>query len=152
MARPERAGARLNRMRLTALSLAAVITVLPALQPGVSAQPPSNGEAKPRPPLSTEGPGYSVERVRRELRQLPPTTTTERRDGLKLEYYIQVFGAAPKIDFFKNYDLKNGPVPFTAPTHADMLEQMTPQQYRHPVADIPSLLMWIGQQLSKKKK
>jgi hypothetical protein len=141
-------------MRFTALVLAAVLVALPAggaagqssdqqaPKTTTSASPLTNGGTQP----------YSVDRVKRELKQLPPTTITEKHDGLKLAYFIQVFGTAPEIQFFKGVDLKNGPVPFpTPPTHADMLEQMTPQQYRHNVADIPSLLVWLGQQLKKKK-
>jgi hypothetical protein len=141
------------------VAVVGVLAVLLAGPAGASAQPPPQPPpgadpfaAKPAKPLSPDTEPYSVERVRRELRLLPPTTTTEQQHGLKLEYYIQVFGSAPRIDFFKDFDVKNGPVPFSAPTHADMLEQMTPQQYRHPVADVPSLLVWLGQQLSKKKK
>jgi hypothetical protein len=136
-------------MRLSAPALAAVllsVQVVPAV-----AQTPQTPDTTTSAPLSPNAPAYSVDRVKRELRQVPPTTITERRDGLKLEYYVQVFGSAPQINFFKDFDIKNGPVPFTAPTHADMLEQMTPQQYRQNVADIPAFLKWLGQQLSKKK-
>jgi hypothetical protein len=137
-------------MRRTAFVLIPVLLSAQIAGAGQAPQTPTTTTTSN--PFSTAGPPYSVERVKRELRQLPPTTITEKQDGLKLEYYIQVFGTAPKIDFFKGVDLKNGPVPFTAPTHADMLEQMTPQQYRHKEAYIPSLLVWLGQQLTKKKK
>ena len=141
-------------MRLTLL---AVVGVLACAQSAAAAGQASSSAAPQAStttsaPLSPANPPYSVERVKRELRQLPPTTITEKQDGLKLAYYIQVFGSAPTIDFFKGIDLKQGPVPFKAPpTHAEMLEQMTPQQYRHPVADIPSLLVWLGQQMKKKR-
>jgi hypothetical protein len=153
-------------MRLTLLCFVVTLAVLPMVQGQVSAQAPTPGATSDPPtaspstststssvatPLSPNAPAYSVDRVRRELRQVPRTTTVEKQDGLKLEYYIQVFGSAPKVDFFKNYNLKTGTIPWGAPTHADMLEQMTPQEYRKPVADIPSMLIWLGQQLSKKK-
>lgn len=137
-------------MRLTAFSL--LVVLWSAHGVSLVGQSSTSTSAPATNPLAPNTDPYSVDRVKRELKQLPPTTITEHQDGLKLEYYIQVFGSAPKIDLFKDFDLKNGPVPFTAPTHADMLEQMTPQQYRHNVADIPSLLVWLGQQLSKKKK
>jgi hypothetical protein len=91
----------------------------------------------------------SLDRIKRKLAQRPATTTTQTQHGLKLEYYIQVYGVAPRIDLFTDFNLKNGPVPFSGPTHADMLEQMTPQEFRTPPFDISSLLSWI---LSKQKR
>jgi hypothetical protein len=139
-------------MRVLFALMLVLVTAVPAAyaQNGEPTRPPSaTPEAEPSKAAETGTP-YSVDRVRRQLRLLPPTTIVERRDGLKLEYYIQVYGQAPPIDLFKEFNVKTGPVPNSAPTHADMLEQMTPQEFRAPAMDLNSLFAWITKQLSRK--
>jgi hypothetical protein len=83
----------------------------------------------------------NINRIHRQLRQ---TTVREERDGLNLRYVVDVFGQAPKIDLFTKQDnLRDGAVPFGGPTHQDMLNMMTPQEYRAPAADFSSLLRWF---------
>jgi len=83
----------------------------------------------------------NINRIHRQLRQ---TTVREERDGLNLRYIVDVFGQAPKIELFTKQDnLREGAVPFGAPTHQDMLNMMTPQEYRAPAADFSSLLRWF---------
>ena len=56
----------------------------------------------------------------------------EERDGLNLRYFVDVFAKAPNIVLFTKEDnLLYGGVPRSAPTHSDMLEMMTPRQYRN---------------------
>jgi hypothetical protein len=84
----------------------------------------------------------NVERIHRQLRQ---TTVREERDGLNLRYIIDVYGQAPRLEFFTKKDnLREGAVPYGAPTHQDMLNVMTPQEYRAPAADFTSLLRWFS--------
>jgi len=42
-----------------------------------------------------------------------------------------------------------GPVPYGAPTHKEMLEQITPREYRAPVADFSALLRWLSERAKK---
>ncbi|HEY6360232.1 MAG TPA: hypothetical protein VIX63_03970 [Vicinamibacterales bacterium] len=85
----------------------------------------------------------NLERIQRELRQ---STLTEERDSLKLRYQIEVFGRAPEIRFFTPEDnLTTGPVPYGAPTHQEMIQHVTPQEYRSPVMDFSSLFRWLAQ-------
>jgi hypothetical protein len=82
-----------------------------------------------------------VNRIHRQLRQ---TTVREERDGLNLRYIVDVYGRAPQLELFTKQDnLKEGAVPYGAPTHQDMLNQMTPQEYRAPAADFSNLLRWF---------
>jgi hypothetical protein len=56
----------------------------------------------------------------------------EERDGLNLRYFVDVFAKAPNIVLFTKEDnLQYGQVPNSAPTHSDMLEMMTPREYRN---------------------
>jgi hypothetical protein len=83
----------------------------------------------------------NITRIHRQLRQ---TTVREERDGLNLRYVVDVFGQAPKLELFTKQDnLREGAVPYGAPTHRDMLNMMTPQEYRAPAADFSSLLRWF---------
>ncbi|HEY7186254.1 MAG TPA: hypothetical protein VH436_06885 [Vicinamibacterales bacterium] len=83
----------------------------------------------------------NVNRIQRQLRQ---TTVREERDGLNLRYIVDVYGRAPQLELFTKQDnLKEGAVPYGAPTHQDMLNQMTPQEYRAPAADFSNLLRWF---------
>jgi len=88
-----------------------------------------------------------VERIRRELQQ---STTREEHEGLNLRYVVEVYGQAPPIVFFgPDDDLVNGPVPYGAPTHKEMIEHVTPQEYRAPVADLGALARWLAERAKK---
>ena len=83
----------------------------------------------------------NLDRIQRELRR----SASEERPGLTLRYIIEVYGQAPPVVIFGPEDnLVNGPVPYGAPTHKEMLEQMTPKEYRAPVADFSALLRWFA--------
>jgi len=83
-----------------------------------------------------------IRRIERKLRQ---SSIREERDGLNLRYIIDVYGQAPLIVLFTKQDnLLNGPVPYGGPTHRDMLNIMTPQEFRAPVADFGSLFRWLA--------
>jgi hypothetical protein len=69
----------------------------------------------------------SVARIGRQLRQ---ATVREERNGLKLHYNVEVYGAAPKIQWITPQDnLRTGDVKGSAPTHADMIQMMTPREF-----------------------
>jgi hypothetical protein len=90
----------------------------------------------------------NLERIHRQLQQ---TATREERDGLNLRYYVNVTTQAPPLVIFGPEDnLVSGPVPYGGPTHKDMLEQMTPKEYRAPAADFSALLRWLAERGAKK--
>ncbi len=97
--------------------------------------------------------GVSLERIRRGLR------VTESREkqpqagaALRLEFQVQVYGMAPKIEILKGVDLFNGPVPGSAPTHRQFIDFVTPQIYRTPVMPLSALAGWAAVQLFQKSK
>jgi hypothetical protein len=70
--------------------------------------------------------------VRRIERQFRQGQTREERNGLDLRYYVDVFAKAPQIKLFTKADnLEYGQAPYGGPTHNQMLEQMTPREYRY---------------------
>ena len=90
----------------------------------------------------------NLERIHRELRQ---TATREEREGLNLRYYVNVNTQAPPLVVFGPQDnLAYGPVPYGGPTHTEMLEQMTPKEFRAPAADFTALLRWLAERAAKR--
>ena len=88
-----------------------------------------------------------LQRIHRELRQI---TEREEREGLNLRYYVNVTTEAPPLVLFGPDDnLSSGPVPYGGPTHKEMLEQMTPKEFRAPVADFNALLRWLAERAQK---
>jgi hypothetical protein len=86
-------------------------------------------------------------KVTRELRQ---SAATESRSGLNLRYRIDVYGQAPRIELFtKDDNIEYGRAPYGAPSHQEMIDHVTPQEYRAPYADIGNLIRWIN---DRKKK
>ena len=86
-------------------------------------------------------------RIQRELRQ---SSEREERQGLNIRYVIDVYGQAPPIVLIDPaFDLTHGPVPNSAPTHRDMIEHVTPIEYRAPPADLSALLRWLAARSKK---
>jgi hypothetical protein len=87
-------------------------------------------------------------RVTNQLRQ---SAATESHNGLHIRYTVDVYGQAPRIAIFTKQDnLATGPVPYGAPSHRDMLEHVTPQEYRAPIMDFSNLLRWLTDKANKK--
>lgn len=97
--------------------------------------------------------GVSLERIQRGLR-LTETREKQKQTGtaMRLEYQVQVYGLAPKIEVLKGIDLFNGQVPGTAPSHQQFIEYVTPQIYRTPVMPVSALAGWAAMQLYQKSK
>jgi hypothetical protein len=89
----------------------------------------------------------NLDRIQRELRQ---SAIREERQGLNLRYIVDVYGQAPPIAIFGPDDnLVYGPVPYGAPTHKEMIEHVTPREYRAPAADFSALLRWLAEKAKK---
>jgi hypothetical protein len=88
-----------------------------------------------------------LDRIQRGLRE---SAVREERDGLNLRYTIEVYGQAPPVELFgPDANLGTGPVPYGAPTHREMLEQMTPKEFRTPAADFSALIRWLAERSKK---
>jgi hypothetical protein len=82
---------------------------------------------------------------------LQQSTIHEQRIGLNLKYAVNVYAPAPQIRLFTKEDnLVNGPVPYGAPTHHEMIEHVTPQEYRAPPADLSTVFRWLLEQAKNK--
>ena len=96
--------------------------------------------------------GVSLSRIQKGLR------TAEAReksnpDGLRLEFNVQVYGTAPRIDVIpEGTEMFFGAVPGTAPTHRQFIEHVTPQIYRTPTMPISAFAALAAQWLADKSK
>lgn len=132
------------------LSLILGLAAVPAgAQEPPQAQPPAESRAESQ--VDSTKMGVSLSRIQRGL-----FVATERDknnpDGMRLEFNVQVYGMAPKIEVLKGVDLFNGAVPGTAPTHNQMIEFWTPPIYRTPGLPISALAFWAANQVWQKSK
>jgi hypothetical protein len=97
--------------------------------------------------------GVDLGRIKRELAQAQ-AQDAEPSDPLRLKFVVEVVGVAPKIDLFEGFSVE-GAVPYGPPTHQEVLDQLTPQEYRSPVIPFYSLAVMAAQKLyqyNKKKQ
>lgn len=131
--------------RNTVWALAALLVVAPAAalaQDTPPAQPPAASEA---PVVDASKLGVSLSRIRRELAQAA-SEESGGEDPLRLQFRVQVIGTAPPIDFLEGFAV-SGPLPYGAPTHQEVLNVLTPQEYRSPVVPIYGLAVAAAQKL-----
>ena len=122
-----------------------VVAMLTAASP-VWAQRSAGGPAETSD--SAESMPISVERVRRELAR----PESSRETALRLDYYVEVYGKMAALPaYFKDSDF-TGPAPYGGPTHRDILNMITPQEFRAPAADIGALVTWINQKLKERQE
>lgn len=99
------------------------------------------------PPVNVDKLPVDLQRIQRQLRQ---DSSREETDGLRLRYFIDVYGQTPPIVIFgPEANLSSGPVPYGGPTHREMLEQMTPREYRPAAADLSALFRWLAERAKK---
>jgi hypothetical protein len=92
----------------------------------------------------------NVARVQRALRA---SETQEVREGLNLKYVVTVYGQAPRIQLFTKADnLALGRAPYGGPTHSDILEVITPKEFRAPAADFGAAIRWLTEKAKEKSR
>jgi hypothetical protein len=127
-------------MRLVALVLVAVLAL------------PAGAFARQEQAVDATKMGVDLSRIKRELAEAEASESTD--DPLRLRYRVEVVGIAPKIDFLEGFDVE-GAVPYGPPTHDEVLNVLTPQEFRSPVVPFYSLAMLAAQKLfsyNKKKR
>lgn len=97
--------------------------------------------------------GVSLERIQKGL-FLTESREKDQQAGtaFRLEYQVQVYGMAPKIEVLKGVDLFNGPVPGSAPSHRQLIDHVTPQIYRTPGLPLSAGLFWLANQFWESSK
>jgi hypothetical protein len=131
----------------TAVLLLSLLLPAQAARAAQSGQPEASSTPVSAPQVDVSRLPININRIHRQLRQ---TTVREERDGLNLRYIVDVYGQAPRIELFTKEDnLRDGRAPWGAPTHQDMLQIMTPQEYRSPAANFGNLFMWLADKAKK---
>lgn len=115
-----------------------------------------DSEAKPAPadqqtPIDATKLGVSLARIQKGLR-VSEFREKQSVSPLRIEYSVQVYGFAPRIDLLKDVDILHGDAPGTAPTHRQIVDFLTPQIYRQQAAPISALAWWAGTKLWEKSK
>ena len=135
----------------TAALLYSLIQATGAAAQGASADEPA-AKAATKPAESTVDVSrlpINLDRIQRQLRQ---STVRDESDGLRLRYVVDVFGQAPRIELFGGREnALTGPAPYGAPTHQDMLQIMTPQEFSAPAANFGNLFRWLSDKAKKDK-
>ena len=133
----------MRRLLAVVLAVSLAAAPLPAL-----AQPPADGRGQAAP-IDPAALGVSMSRIMRRL-MADSQARSQGASPLRLEYHVDVFGTAPPLRFFAGQDLVYGAVPGSAPTHRDMLDMFTPQEFRSPTVDFLGLAMGAAMAGAKK--
>jgi hypothetical protein len=114
-------------------------------------------DAAPQESVNPDQLGVSLDRIRLRFQRTGLFEPVFDSYKLKLSTYVDVVGKAPPLRLFgpdanvKN-ELTSRAVPFGGPTHRDMLQVMTPQEFRTPAMDMTALIEWLSKQFDKDKK
>lgn len=134
-------------MRMRRL-LAAVLGLAVAAAP-VLAQEAAPAQAVAEGNVDARALGVSFERIQRRL-AADSRARSQGESPIKLEFHVDVYGTAPALRFFAGQNLAYGAVPNSAPTHRDMLQMFTPQEFRAPVVDFFGLAMGAATAAARK--
>ena len=128
-----------------------VLALVLFLSPPAWAQQAEPATEPAPPPVDATKLGVSLARIQKGLRTAEAKEKTN-PDGLRLEFNVQVYGKAPRIDVLNGVDLVNGAVPESAPTHQQMIDYVTPVIYRTPVMPVSAFAAWAASWLWDKSK
>ncbi len=129
-----------------------LLTLLAGLAAPALAQETPPAQAKD-PVIDATKLGVDLSRIQKGLRFAESKEKQKTSaDALRLDFAIQVYGQAPRIDVLTGIDLFNGAVPGSAPTHNQMIEHWTPVIYRTPGLPVSALAYWAAQQFWEKSK
>jgi hypothetical protein len=135
--------------RSSASALLVVLALLWSSASGLRSQVRDEPAPQAPPAIDVSKLPLDLHRIERQLRQ---TAEREERDGdgLRIRYFVDVFGRAPQIELFTpGENLSSGPVPWGAPTHQQMLEVMTPKEFRSPTMDFAAFMRWLQDKAKK---
>ena len=113
--------------RLSAAVVAALLfsPCAPAQSSPTQAPPQVPQQAAP------ESMGVSLKNIRNQLKNVPALPPSPGA-GMRYDFYVDVFGTRPAVEFFKDFDLSNtGPVRWGGATHQEILNMITPRGFQH---------------------
>ena len=131
---------------MPALRFAATAAVVLLIASSAWAQPPAAPAAPgavqattQAAPPSAESLGVSLRTIRWQWKEAPLVPLAPGVE-LRYDYFVDVLGKRPAIDFFKDFDLSTeGPVKWGGVTHQEILNAVTPFPFQHYGAGIDVL-------------
>jgi hypothetical protein len=141
--------------------LATLVAVEPAVlgaQQGTAARDGSTSQsAAPALRADVDKLGVDLSRIKRELAWQRPSGAPS---PLKLEYFVEVVAEAPPILLFQPGELTTGPSPMGAPTHADIVNLLTPEAFKAPamplstiaIIGIQKLVQWEARKAKERRQ
>jgi hypothetical protein len=96
-------------------------------------------------PIDPEKLPVSLGRIRLKL-----SAPADKTSGLKIEQMIEVVGVAPPIELWTEEErakMAHGPSPFGPPTQKEILDVITPQEFKRYPMDLNALMQWLKQKL-----
>lgn len=124
-----------------AVALVAALAFGAAAGVGARAQTPADA-----PPAVEEIP-ISFDRVRRQLDRALQAPNAGRM--LRLNDYVTVYARLPALDLIENtFDLSQGPIPHGAPTRIEMLNAMTPREWRSQGVNLANVIGWTVRRIN----
>jgi hypothetical protein len=123
---------------MRALRLTAVVTAVLFLAPAVWAQTSGTAAGAPAArrgsqaaPASAEALGVSLRAIRQQFKEAPLLPRAPGA-GLRYDFFVDVLGKRPAIEFFKDFDLSTeGAVKWGGVTHQEILNAVTPFPFQH---------------------
>ncbi len=111
------------------LSAAVVAAIL--LAPTALAQEGPKQSSPQRLQPTADSMGVSLKNIRNQLKDVPPLPPSP-GTGMRYDFYVNVYGTRPAIEFFRDFDLSSGgPVKWGGVTHQEILNAVTPLPVRH---------------------
>lgn len=125
-------------MRLYRSAGVAVAALLLAVSAGAQEATPSKDPARRAQPRSSQptssesnpdGLGVSLQQIRKLTDPLAQRKVAGK--GLRYDFYVNVYGLRPQVDFFKDFDLLGkGMVGWGSVTHQELIDAATPVEFR----------------------
>lgn len=108
---------------------------------GTPAAARESGTEAPAAAAETSALPVSLERIKRRMAAVQEAGNG-RRKLLDLNYYVDVYARAPSIEIFRNFDTDSETVSYGSPTHVEMLEAVTPREWRPRAISTGALFGW----------
>ena len=91
----------------------------------------------------------SFDRVRRQLDRVLQAPASGR--ALRLNDYVEVYARLPALDLIEStFDLSEGPIPDGAPTRIEMLNAMTPREWRSQGVNLANVIGWTVRRINSR--
>ena len=133
--------------------LFAVTLALPASvrAQGTSAAAPADQKPEATPQVDASKLGVSLSRIKRELAQAEAAAAMPEDGRLKFSFTVEVVGSAPKINVLEGFPV-SGAVPYGSPTHEEVLDVLTPKEFRRPIIPFSAIAFWAAKAIAEKSK